>query len=530
MAVSQAVLELILKLKDEASEKADGIGESFRSIGPAALAGVAGVAGAAVMGVGVAAFDTAQQVDAANAQIRGALGVTAEEAEALGAVAVDVFANNFGGSIEEAAAGLVTVQQQMRGLSPADLQGATQAAFNLQQAFGVDMAESTNAANTLMSQFGLTSQQAFDFLAQGFQKGLDNSGDFIDTIGEYGTQFANGGADAAQFFSALETGQAGGVLGTDKMADAFKEFRLRIQDGSEGTAIALGQLGINADALTAGLADGSITAADAFGMVTTAINATEDPTLRMQTGAALIGSQFEDLGDSAFQGLNLASTSLGDMAGSLDATATQSDTFGSRWEETQRKLMVATAPLGEVMLDLADKVMPLVIAAVEKLAPWLEENLPRAIEQLVKWWGDFNRGVAVVQGGIDSLRAGIQPVIDAFQSMQNSIGSLDDNLPDWLRPGSPTPLELGLRGINNAMGDLSGGELPALEAGLDLSAPVLSGQAGAPAAGGVGAGAGVVYNVVVNVAGSAVPLRELAEEVRAVFIEIQRDNGTTGVG
>ena len=29
-------------------------------------------------------------------------------------------------------------------------------------------------------------------------------------------------------------------------------------------------------------------------------------------------------------------------------------------------------------------------------------------------------------------------------------------LPDWLTPGSPTPLEMGIHGINDALGDLIG--------------------------------------------------------------------------
>ena len=40
----------------------------------------------------------------------------------------------------------------------------------------------------------------------------------------------------------LETGLAGGVLGTDKAADLFKEFTLRITDGSKSSEDALGEL------------------------------------------------------------------------------------------------------------------------------------------------------------------------------------------------------------------------------------------------------------------------------------------------
>jgi TP901 family phage tail tape measure protein len=527
MSTQQAILELIVKLKDEASAGLKGIAGNIASAaGPVALAGVIGVAGA-IGGIGAASFDTAVQVENANALIQDALGLTASEAEALGATATDVFANNFGGSIEEAAQGLVAVRQNMQGLDPSQLQGATEAAFNLQSAFGVDLAESTNAANTLMSNFGLTSQQAFDFLAQGFTNGLDTSGDFLDTIGEYSNQFANGGADASQFFSLMESGLQGGVLGTDKAADAFKEFRLRILDGSDATATALGQIGLDTNTILAGLSDGSITAADAFGLVTEALAKTEDPALRLQAGAALIGTQFEDLGDTAVANIDLATTSLEDMAGASAEAGNQGETFSSRFEAAQRRLQVALLPVGQELLKVAEQYLPYVEQALERLVPWIAENLPRAIEGLMRWWTDLNEGIEVVRGALGYIQSEVQGVIDAFGRFWDQLTGLGDALPDWLTPGSPTPLELGLDGINRAMGELAGSELPALESSLDLSAPTLPAAAFPAGAGPGGGGGGITVQVTVQ--GTVTSERDLIEAIRSGLIEVGRQNVTTGI-
>ncbi len=52
---------------------------------------------------------------------------------------------------------------------------------------------------------------------------------------------------------------------------------------------------------------------------------------------------------------------------------------------------------------------------------------------------------------------------EALQAMYDIIIKLTDlKLPDWLTPGSPTPLELGLLGINAAMQQLASASLPAL--------------------------------------------------------------------
>lgn len=522
---AQAVLELILKLKDEASAGLEGLKGLAGSLGPG-LAAAGGVAAGAVLAIGASALDTAQQVDQARALIQDQLGVTAEEADALGDVATETFAQGFGESIADAAEGLIQVRQQMQGLDPSQLQGATDAAFQLQQAFGVDIADSTNAANTLMSQFGLSSQQAFDFLAQGFQKGLDNSGDFLDTIGEYSTQFSNGGADASQFFSLMESGLQGGVLGTDKAADAFKEFRLRIQDGSDSTIAGLDALGLSWEEINGGLANGSITAADAFTLVQQAIAGTEDPTVRMQAGAALMGSQFEDLGDSAVAGLSLATTSLEDMAGASDKAGAQGETFSSRFEAAQRRLGVALAPVGEELLKVAEQYMPMVEAALVSLAPWIEENLPRAIEGLMAWWTDLNEGIGVVQQALDQVRQAVQPVIDAFAGFGQGLSDLWGSLPDWLTPGSPTPLEIGVQGVDRAMRDLAGQGVSALGQGFgDLSAPSV-----APLGGGGGSDSGgqaIVVNITVQ--GDVISEGQLVEKIRGALIELGRNNISAGI-
>lgn len=220
------------------------IGDGFKIAQAVAVAAAAAIA-VAVIGIGVAAFGVSNDVATATANIQAELGTTAEESERLAAIAADVWGNNFAGSITEAAGAVGLIRQQLGDLADNELQRATENAFRLQDVFGVEVPESVDAARTLMEQFGLTSEQAFDFIAKGFQNGLNRSDDFLDTIGEYSVQFASGGADAGQFFSLLESGLQGGMLGTDRAADAFKEFRVRIQDGSDATAEALESIGIS---------------------------------------------------------------------------------------------------------------------------------------------------------------------------------------------------------------------------------------------------------------------------------------------
>jgi hypothetical protein len=79
----------------------------------------------------------------------------------------------------------------------------------------------------------------------------------------------------------------------------------------------------------------------------------------------------------------------------------------------------------------------------------------------------------------------VQDVVGWLNNLATKINNL--TLPDWLTPGSPTPFEMGLRGISDAMKGLSGVALPELGGGL-----------GGLQMAGAGAGAGGGSSVIIQ--------------------------------
>ena len=365
------------KARGSVTSWANGLAGTMKGlVGGAVLGGVAAL-GTAVAGIGTAAFTAASDFDAATKKMTAQLGLTEGGAKNFGETLKNIYANNYGDSIEDVAQSLLAVEQAFKRIDGTqgveELRQATEAAIRLRDAFDIDVAESTNAAVELMANFGLTSEQAFDFIARGFQDGLNASDDFLDTIGEYSTQFSNGGADAAQFFSLIQTGMAGGMLGTDKAADAFKEFRLRIQDGSKTTADGLALMGISADALTKDLANGTLTVAGAFDIVLDRLRAIEDPTIRMQAGAAVIGTQFEDLGDSVVRNMDLSRVALEDFTGSIDKLSTQYNTIPQFFEGLRRRALVAITPIGTALLGAFNEALPSIEAWFTTVEGWIAD-------------------------------------------------------------------------------------------------------------------------------------------------------------
>jgi len=387
-------VEIILSAKDEASAVFDKAGSSLSSMaGIASGVAVAGVAavGAGLVVAGAAAINMASDINGATNDISAQLGISKEQAEGFEGVMKGVFANNFGEDFNDISSAVVSMQQNLKDLTPASgeaQQSLLEGAFAIRDAFDVDVGETMQATSSLMREFGLTSQEATDFLTAGMQQGLNASDDFLETINEYSTQFSEGGATASEFFSVMESGMQGGALGTDKAADAFKEFRVRIQDGSDTTAEALGAIGINAEELTASMADGSVTASDAFQLVVDKLGEVDDQNVLIQSGVALMGGQFEDLGQDAVLAISTVTASVEEMAGTTESLNQQYEDLPAVIQGVWRGLLVAIEPAGDALLNVANQIMPTVSdfinntlnPAIEGLVQWFTDNLPGAIQ------------------------------------------------------------------------------------------------------------------------------------------------------
>ena len=374
----------------DAEGKSQSAGSKIASVFGGALKLGLAAAGSAIVGIGAASLDIATEVNQAQNDLRANFGLTEDAALKMSNVAKQVFGNNFADSFTDAANAVGLVQQQLGQLAkPEEFQAITENAFRLRDAFGVEIGEGIDAARTLMENFGVSSDRAFDLVASGFQKGLNRSGDFLDTIGEYSVQFAAGGASAEEFFGLLDSGLQGGMLGTDKAADAFKEFRVRIADGSKLTAESLKLLGLSADEVTAGLASGTLTAADAFDMVIGALQKTDDPVKRFNAGVGLIGTQFEDLGDKVATNLDLTADWAEGTEGAVGKIDAKYDNLGAAAEGFRRKFLLAIEPLGAGLLGIINEHMPAMQTTMETVVAGITTSLTSLKTGWDTDWGEI---------------------------------------------------------------------------------------------------------------------------------------------
>ncbi|GAA5437566.1 phage tail tape measure protein [Deinococcus aquaticus] len=402
------------------NETANAGAAASQSLATSGIAIAAGIAASVGVAIGAITSVSAEAHKAQN-QLQASLGLTAEEAKQLGVIAKDVFKNNFGASIGEVTASLGTVRGQLKGLSDEDLKNATENAYRLKDVFGVEIVESVDAVKTLMNDFGLSQKEANDFITKGMQSGLNASGDFLDTIGEYSNQFAGMKLSSGEFFSALQTGLKGGVLGTDKIADSFKEFGIRIIDGSKTTTDALGELNISAKQVSEELASGEMTKGDAFKLIQERLSRVNDQVKQNAIGVSLFGTQWEDIGGKAILAVDLQKTAMEDMKDATSGLDIAYNDLGSAVQGVGRQLVAAFMPIGDSILNLLNSLMPYIklvtdgIATIGDAFNALPTPIQNTVTALALVAGAVSAGVAIY-GTVSPMLAGVGASFTALKT------------------------------------------------------------------------------------------------------------------
>lgn len=228
--------------------------------------------------------DLALEGDKALAMLEARTGEAGEE---MSDMMYDIYNDNYGENLGAVSEALATVIQMTDDLDNATLEKITKNAITLESVYGYDVKESMRAVNSLMKQFGLSADEAFNLVVQGAQNGLDQNGDLLDTINEYSVQFKNAGYSADNMLNMLANGAESGTWSVDKLGDSVKEFTIRMSDGTANDW--LEQLGLNADSVITQFNKGGPEAQAAIGKVMKAIQECDNATLQYQAGVGIFG-------------------------------------------------------------------------------------------------------------------------------------------------------------------------------------------------------------------------------------------------
>lgn len=234
----------ISKTEEKSSKLSESFMKGVETAGKWA-AGIAAAAASAAVAIGTAAVNTATDVDKAMNDFAASTGTASDELEAYEDAMLNIYNNNFGESFEDIADSMAQIKQIMGDdIGAAELEQMTTSALMLRDTFDFDVTESIRAVNSMMDQFGVTSEEAYNLIAQGAQNGLNQNGDLLDIVNEYSVQFRKLGYNAEDMFNMLSNGAEEGTWSVDKLGDAVKEFAIRAIDGSDSTADAFKSIGV----------------------------------------------------------------------------------------------------------------------------------------------------------------------------------------------------------------------------------------------------------------------------------------------
>ena len=352
-------------------------------------------AGLAAMGTGAIAAtkylaDLGGEWQTATNQMASATGAAGEELENLRDVMENVYADNFGEDVADVADAVALVDRNMANLDKNGLTNATEGALALRDAFEYDVAESTRAAEAIRKNFGSSAEEAFSLIAAGAQNGLDYSGELIDTINEYSSQFSKLGFTADGMFNLLQSGADSTAWNLDKVGDAIKEFSIRAIDGSDTTVAAFKDLGYNAEEIMATFAAGGEGANEAFFDVINTLLDVDDQVKRDALGVALFGTMWEDLGVEAMEAMAGASQAAYDTEGALEQiNQVRYNDLDSALQGIGRQMEVSLLPAADAVYQSLMDNIPVIAEIAEDFADWAGGAISDGLPVLVDGIKDF---------------------------------------------------------------------------------------------------------------------------------------------
>ncbi|MGV9281641.1 phage tail tape measure protein [Streptomyces sp. NPDC003730] len=324
-----------------AEQASQSIGQKLGGHLKLAAAGVGAAAGAFLM----SAFSEALDQSTITARLGAQLGTTAPVAKQYGQIAgalytgavVDTFQDGANTIRAVAGSGLFPP-----GATNAQLQSIATKAADLANAFDVDVSEAAQAAGiAVKTGLAKDSTEAFDLIAKGMV-GLDKDGeDLLETISEYGVQFAKSGLSGKTAVGLMRQAIQAGWKDTDKLADAFKELELKVTGGAQPQIDALKSIGLNANEMISEVSAGGSRGEAAMAKIHDAIvELGPGSNVAKKAIQDLFGGPGEDLG-AAFFKLNLheAQKAMGGTAGEAGRLGDAlRDNAGTKVKQFQRGL------------------------------------------------------------------------------------------------------------------------------------------------------------------------------------------------
>ncbi|MDM8210015.1 phage tail tape measure protein [Mediterraneibacter glycyrrhizinilyticus] len=437
----QAVRNLINDLNDvgdAAQGAADDIGEIAKATKGTALMEAAdqmSVVGDKIQDVGDQAVSAYAETETAVSKVNAYFGETGEAAEASAEIVKNVYGSGVGQSMDAVAEAVIMVKKNLGDLGDTDLTNLTKQALTLEELYGIDMNETLRGVNSLMKQYGLTAQEAMDYIVRGTQNGLDKTNELGDNLSEYAGKFEQAGYSASEYFQLLQNGLQGGAYNLDKVNDAINEVTTRLADGTIGDSIDL--YSQKTQSLFLAWQNGEATQKQVIDSIVADIGSCTSQQEALNMAAQAFGTMAEDGNLKFITSLTSVGETYDSVAGSAQNLFSQTQTPMQEMEANTRKLQQALVPLGEKIVELANMVLPplvAIITAVSEVFGMLPEpvqNFVIILGALLVAFTALTPVIAALAVSFGALNISLLPVIGIIAGVAAAIAGIIAIVKNW---------------------------------------------------------------------------------------------------
>lgn len=390
-------LSKVKKEMDDVKSSADNlksaVGDALKEAGAAATA-----VGGALTGAVISANSEEKALNSLQAQT----GLTTEELSKYESIIGEIYKDNFGESQEDIANTLSKIKQVTDEQNPQKLKDMAENLYTLEATFdNFDISETLRGINGLMTNMGLTADEAFDYIVKGVQNGLNYSGELGDNIAEYSQIWGQAGFDAEQMFSILENGTKNGAYNLDKVNDFVKEFTISISDGRIEKN--LGSFSKGTGEIFKKWKDGKATASDVFYSVISDLKNTKNEQKALTTASTVWSALGEDNAMKVIKSLGNVNKNYKNVKGSMEKIKDiKYDDVESDWASLGRTVQTDVInPIGKSLFPEVKKLCKFASKHTDDIIPtlkqigvlttaiWSGKKATKIVTEIKNLWGAY---------------------------------------------------------------------------------------------------------------------------------------------
>ena len=437
----EAIRNLIEELKqagDAAQDTAEDVGQIAENTKGAALMQTAdqlSAVGDKIQDIGTKAMDAYAETENAVTKVNAYFGETGQAAEDSANVIKSVYSDGVGESMDSVADAVLMVKKNLGDLSETDLTNLTQQAITLDELYGIDMNETLRGVNSLMQQYGLTAQEAMDYIVVGTQNGLDKTNELGDNLSEYAGKFSQAGYSASEYFQLLDNGLKNGAYNLDKVNDAINEVTTRLVDGTIGESI--GSFSTKTQELFTSWQNGGATQKQVIDSIVADIGNCTNQQEALNLAALAFGTMAEDGNLKFITSLTSVGSTYDSVKGSAQGMFDATTTPMQQMESNTRKLQQALVPLGEKLAELANAILPPLVSVITTIGGWFE-RLPGPVQNFVIILGALLAAftaltpvIAAISVAMGALNISMLPIIAVIAAVAAAIAGIIAIIQNW---------------------------------------------------------------------------------------------------